>query len=68
MINWKTRLTNKYFWLALGSAVVLVLQAFGMDISSVPVIGNYEEIVNAVFGVLVALGVAVNTSTPGIGD
>jgi uncharacterized membrane protein len=67
-IDLKKRIKNKYFWLALGSAVILVGQTFGMDMSEIPVIGNYEEVVNTVFAMLIALGVAVDTSTPGIGD
>lgn len=67
-INLKARIKNKYFWLALGSAVILVGQTFGMDMSKIPVIGNYEEVVNTVFAMLIALGVAVDTSTPGVGD
>jgi phi LC3 family holin len=67
-INLKSRIKNKFFWVAIGSAVVLALQTFGFDISKIPVIGNYEEVINTIFGVLTALGVAVDTSTPGIGD
>lgn len=67
-IDWKARLKNKYFWIALGSAVILVGQTLGLDMSGIPVIGNYEEVVNTTFALLVALGIAVDTSTPGIGD
>jgi uncharacterized membrane protein len=67
-IDLTARIKNKYFWLALGAAVVLACQAFGIDISKIPVIGNYEEAINTVFTLLVALGVAVDTSTPGAGD
>jgi phi LC3 family holin len=67
-IDLKARIKNKFFWVAIGSAVVLVIQTFGMDISKIPVVGNYEEVINTIFGVLAALGVAVDTSTPGIGD
>ena len=67
-IDWKARIKNKYFWIALGSAVILVGQTLGLDMSKIPVIGNYEEVVNTAFALLVALGIAVDTSTPGAGD
>jgi uncharacterized membrane protein len=67
-IDLKARLKSKYFWIALGSTILLVGQTFGMDMSEIPVIGNYEEVVNTVFAMLIALGAAVDTSTPGIGD
>jgi uncharacterized membrane protein len=67
-IDLRKRIKNKFFWVAIGSAVVLVLQTLGLDISKIPVIGNYEEVINTIFGVLTALGVAVDTSTLGIGD
>jgi phi LC3 family holin len=67
-IDLKKRMKNKFFWVAIGSAVVLILQTFGLDISKIPVVGNYEEVINTIFAVLTALGVAVDTSTPGVGD
>lgn len=67
-IDWKKRLKNKVFWIALGSTVILVGQTFGMDMSKLPIIGNYEEVINTAFAMLIALGVSVDTSTPGLGD
>lgn len=74
-IDWKKlkenclkRARNLYFWLGLGSIAVLFSQQLGFDLSTVPFVGDYESIVKAIFALLASLGVAVNTSTPGIGD
>ena len=65
---WQKRALSPYFWISTFSLMVLVSQQFGVDLSTVPFIGNYENIINAFFAFLSALGIAVDTSTPGIGD
>lgn len=53
MKNWKQRLRKKRVWLAIASALLMVLQALGMDIME----EQYNEIVNAVLTVFVLLGI-----------
>ena len=72
MINWVVRIKNKNFWLAVIPAVLLLIQTvaavFGytMDVGD---IGNrLVAVVNAVFGVLVILGVVNDPTTAGISD
>nr|DAP98561.1 MAG TPA: holin [Caudoviricetes sp.] len=72
MINWTVRIKNKNFWLAVIPAVLLLIQTvaavFGytMDVGD---IGNrLVAVVNAVFGVLVILGVVNDPTTAGISD
>ena len=72
MINWKVRVKNKAFWLAVIPAIALVAQAvaavFGYDIDLSTMVGKIQAVVNAVFALLVILGVVVDPTTEGIGD
>jgi len=72
MINWKVRLKNKQFWLAVIPAVALVAQAvaavFGYTIDLTTLVGKLQAVVNAVFALLVILGVVVDPTTAGIRD
>ena len=72
MINWKVRIKNDKFWIALIPAVLLLIQAvaavfgFSLDLSE---LGNrLLDVVNALFAVLAILGVVVDPTTDGIGD
>lgn len=71
-INWKVRIQNKAFWLALIPALALVAQAvasvFGYTIDLTTMVGKLQAVVNAVFALLVILGIAVDPTTNGIGD
>lgn len=64
MIDWKSRLRNKTFWVSLMSAVVLLTQQLGVDIFP----DNISEIVNTVLGIATILGIIVDPSTTGITD
>lgn len=67
MINWETRLKNKTFWVSLISAIVLLSQQLGLDISNfIP--NNYADIINTIFVILTILGIVVDPSTDGISD
>lgn len=67
MINWETRLKNKTFWVSLISAIVLLSQQLGLDISNfIP--SNYADIINTIFVILTILGIVVDPSTDGILD
>ena len=72
MINWKVRIQNKAFWLALIPAIALVAQAvaalFGYTIDLTTVVGKAQAVVNAVFALLVVLGIVVDPTTDGVGD
>lgn len=72
MINWKVRIKNPVFWVTLIPAVLLVIQTvlvpFGIYWDPTQLAEQLVAIVNAVFGVLVILGVVVDMTTDGIGD
>ena len=71
-MNWKIRFKNKAFWLALIPAVALVAQAiaalFGYTIDLTTIVGKLQAVVNAVFALLVILGIVVDPTTNGVGD
>lgn len=64
MINWKARLTNKTFWVALSSAIVLLCQQLGLNIFP----DNIHEIINTLLLIFTILGVVIDPSTNGITD
>lgn len=72
MINWKVRLKNKSFWLALIPAVLLLIQAvaalFGFELDLDFIGERLLTVVNALFVVLTILGVVVDPTTQGVGD
>ena len=66
-IDWKARLTNKTWWVSIISALVLLSQQLGLDLSQyIP--QNYVDIINTAFSILTLLGITVDTSTDGISD
>lgn len=71
-INWKVRVNNKVFWLALIPAVLLAAKAIaavaGIDIDVTVISQKLINVVDAVFGVLAILGVVVDPTTKGVGD
>ena len=72
MINWTVRIKNKNFWLAIIPAVVLLAKAmaavFGISLELGGIGDKLVAVVNAVFGVLVILGVVNDPTTEGLGD
>ena len=72
MINWVVRIKNKNFWLAFIPAVLLLVQTvaavFGYSLDFGELGNRLVAVVNAVFGVLVILGVVVDPTTQGVGD
>ena len=72
MINWKVRIKNKQFWLAIIPAILLVAQAvahvFGYNIDLGELGNNLLAVVNAVFAVLVILGIVTDPTTEGVRD
>ena len=72
MINWKVRIKNKTFWLALIPAVLLLVQVvaavFGYTLNFGELGNKLLAVVNAVFGVLALLGIVTDPTTAGISD
>lgn len=72
MINWTARIKNKTFWLALIPAVLLLVQVvaavFGYTLDLGPLGDRLLEVVNALFAVLVILGIVTDPTTKGVGD
>ena len=72
MINWTVRIKNKNFWLAVIPAVLLLIQTvaavFGYTLDVGDIGNRLIAVVNAVFGVLVILGVVNDPTTAGISD
>lgn len=71
-INWTVRIKNKNFWLSLIPALLLLIQAgaaiFGYTLDFGDLGNKLLTFVNAVFAVLVLLGVVTDPTTQGIGD
>lgn len=72
MINWKVRIKNKNFWLAIVPAMLLLIQAivsvFGVTVDFTDITGKLVAVVNAAFVVLSILGIVMDPTTEGIGD
>lgn len=72
MINWKVRLASKTFWLALIPALLLLIQAIaavlGFTLELEGIEARLLDLVNAVFAVLVILGIVNDPTTAGLGD
>lgn len=72
MINWKVRIKNKSFWLALIPAVLLVVQVFaalfGFDLATDALEVKLLACANAVFALLTVLGIVTDPTTDGIAD
>lgn len=71
-INWLVRIKNKYFWVTLIPALLILIQAvasvFGFSIDLAEFGGKMEYLVEAVFAVLVILGIVVDPTTEGVTD
>lgn len=71
-INWKVRIANKAFWISIIPAVLLLIQVvaavFGFQLDLGDLGNKLLDVVNAVFAVLVILGVVADPTTKGIGD
>ena len=72
MINWKVRVNNKQFWMSLIPAIALMVQAvaavFGWELDFGTLTGKVLAVVDAVFALLVILGIVVDPTTAGVGD
>lgn len=72
MINWKVRIKNKNFWMAIIPAVAVLAQAiaalFGATVDFSNTSTKLLAIVDAAFIVLAILGIVQDPTTHGIGD
>lgn len=71
-INWRVRIKNKNFWIALIPAVLLLLQAtsevLGVNLNLGPLGNKLMAVINALFTVLSILGIVADPTTEGVGD
>lgn len=71
-INWKVRIKNKVFWLALIPALLLLAQVvaavFGIDLNLDALGDKLLAVVNALFAVLTILGIVTDPTTAGVSD
>lgn len=71
-LNWSVRFKNKNFWLSLIPSVLLLAQAVAAVFGYTLDLGDFGNkllaVVNAVFSVLVVLGVVNDPTTEGLSD
>lgn len=71
-INWKVRIKNKAFWLALIPALLLLIQQVCAVVGVQLDFGNLQAqlvaIVGTVFTLLAILGIVADPTTAGMGD
>ncbi len=71
-INWRARLKNKAFWVALIPADLLLIQqvcgVFGVQLDFGELQAQLVAIVGTVFAILTILGIVVDPTTAGVGD
>ena len=71
-INWKVRIKNKVFWLALIPALLLLAQVvaavFGYELHIEAIGDKLTAVINALFAVLTILGVVTDPTTAGVSD
>lgn len=71
-INWKVRIKNKAFWVAIIPAALLLVQvaaaAFGYQMDLGELGSRLIAVVNALFACLSILGVVSDPTTPGVSD
>ena len=72
MINWRVRIRNKAFWVAIIPSVLVLIQVvaavFGYTIDLGELGNKLIAVVNAVFVVLSILGVVNDPTTSGLSD
>ena len=72
MINWKVRILNKTFWVTLVPALALLIQAF-LEVFNIKLelgdtINKLLVFINALFAVLVIVGIVNDPTTSGVSD
>lgn len=71
-INWKVRIKNKTFWVAIIPAALLLVQqvcaVFGVQLDFGELQAQLVAIVGTVFAILAILGIVADPTTAGMGD
>lgn len=71
-INWKVRIKNKAFWVALIPALLLLIQqvcaVVGVQLDFNQLQAQLVDIVGTVFTMLAILGIVADPTTAGVGD
>jgi phi LC3 family holin len=71
-INWKVRIKNKAFWLALVPAVLLIIQQvaiiFGYELDFGELGNQLRDVINTLFFILALLGIVNDPTTKGLSD
>lgn len=71
-INWKVRVKNRAFWIAIIPALALlgkqVLELFGMSVDFTNISKELLGIIETVFVILAIVGVITDPTTKGISD
>lgn len=71
-INWRVRIKNKAFWVALIPALLLLVQqvcaVFGVTLDFGDLQAQLISIVGTVFTLLAILGIVADPTTAGMGD
>jgi len=71
-INWKVRIKNKAWWIAIIPAVLILIQVvaavFNIELDFGDLGNKLKEVVNAVFVVLALLGIVNDPTTDGFTD
>mgnify|MGYP000960302988 FL=1 len=71
-INWKVRLKNRAFWIAIIPALALlgkqVLELFGVNVDFTNVSKELLGIIETIFVILAIVGVITDPTTAGISD
>ena len=72
LVNWRVRIRNKTFWLAIIPAILVLVQAIGAPFGfkwDFGILGDQlRQIVEAAFAVLAILGVVNDPTTEGWSD
>ena len=72
MINWKVRIKNKWFWLALIPAMLVLIKTIasvaGLELDLSDLGDKLISVVEALFSVLAILGIVVDPTTEGVQD
>ena len=72
MLNWKVRLRNKDFWLAIVPAVLILIQMiaglFNITLPIDALTGKLLDIVNAIFMILGIIGIVNDPTTYSLAD
>ena len=71
-INWRVRVKNKAFWVALTPAVLLLIQqvcaVVGVQLDFGDLQAQLVGIVGTVFAILAIMGIVADPTTAGVGD